>query len=74
MITDEQKQEFYQALLDKNTHYEGIFFVGVKTTGAFCRPTCPARKPKLGSVDIYLSHRKIPAMVTKARKEDAVLS
>lgn len=53
MITEAQKQEFYQALLDKNAHYEGIFFVGVKTTGVFCRPTCPARKPKFENCEFY---------------------
>ena len=41
-----KQEEFYQALLDKNSAYEGIFFVGVSSTGIFCRPTCPARKPK----------------------------
>ena len=53
MIPDNQKQTFYQALLDKNTHYEGVFFVGVKTTGVFCRPTCPARKPKFENCEFY---------------------
>lgn len=53
MITEAQKQEFYQALLDKNTHYEGVFFVGIKTTGIFCRPTCPARKPKFENCEFY---------------------
>lgn len=53
MITDAQKQEFYQALLDKNVHYEGVFFVGVKTTGVFCRPTCPARKPKFENCEFH---------------------
>jgi AraC family transcriptional regulator, regulatory protein of adaptative response / methylated-DNA-[protein]-cysteine methyltransferase len=53
MITDAQKQEFYQALLDKDAHYEGVFFVGVKTTGVFCRPTCPARKPKFENCEFY---------------------
>lgn len=53
MITDMQKQEFYQALLDKNMHYEGVFFVGVQTTGVFCRPTCPARKPKFENCEFY---------------------
>lgn len=46
MITAETKYEYYQALIDKKTEYEGVFYVGVKTTGVFCRPTCPARKPK----------------------------
>ena len=42
MLTENSKQAYYQALLDKNTEYEGIFYVGVKTTGVFCRPTCPS--------------------------------
>lgn len=29
----------------ENTHFEGLFFTGVKTTRIFCRPTCRARKP-----------------------------
>lgn len=53
MITTEQKQEFYQALLDKNINYENVFFVGVQTTGVFCRPTCPARKPKFENCEFY---------------------
>ena len=39
-------QEYYQALLEKDSRYEGLFYVGVTTTGVFCRPTCPAPKPK----------------------------
>ncbi|MBY0271936.1 MAG: trifunctional transcriptional activator/DNA repair protein Ada/methylated-DNA--[protein]-cysteine S-methyltransferase [Alphaproteobacteria bacterium] len=46
-------EEYYQALLDKNPEYEGIFYVGVKTTGVFCRPTCPARKPKLENCEFF---------------------
>lgn len=37
----------YQAILDRNTEYLGLFFTAVTTTGIFCHPTCPARKPKL---------------------------
>lgn len=53
MLTEETKQEYYQALLEKNTDYEGVFYVGVKTTGVFCRPTCPARKPKFENCEFY---------------------
>jgi AraC family transcriptional regulator, regulatory protein of adaptative response / methylated-DNA-[protein]-cysteine methyltransferase len=45
--------EYYQALLNKNSEYEGVFFVGVKTTGVFCRPTCPAKKPKIENCDFF---------------------
>jgi len=53
MITDKKKREYYQALLAKKTEYEGLFFVGVKTTGVFCRPTCPARKPKFENCEFF---------------------
>lgn len=53
MITAETKAEYYQALLHKKTEYEGVFFVGVKTTGVFCRPTCPARKPKFENCEFF---------------------
>ncbi len=39
------QQEYYRALVDRDRAYDGIFYVGVTTTGVFCRPTCPARKP-----------------------------
>ena len=43
----------YQALLNRDTSFEGIFFVGVRTTGIFCRPTCPAKKPARENVDFF---------------------
>jgi AraC family transcriptional regulator of adaptative response/methylated-DNA-[protein]-cysteine methyltransferase len=53
MLAEHSKQVYYQALLDKSTEYEGIFYVGVKTTGVFCRPTCPARKPKFINCEFF---------------------
>lgn len=49
------KSTMYNALLNKDSSFEGIFFVGVKTTGVFCRPTCTARKPKEENVDFFSS-------------------
>lgn len=43
----------YQALLNRDTSFEGIFFVGVRTTGIFCRPTCSAKKPARQNVDFF---------------------
>jgi len=43
----------YQALLNKDASFEGIFIVGVKTTGICCRPTCHARKPKADNVEFF---------------------
>lgn len=53
MLDFKKRQEYYQALIEKNSAYEGIFYVGVKTTGVFCRPTCPARKPKLENCEFF---------------------
>lgn len=58
MITAENKMVYYRALLRKKTEYEGVFFVGVKTTGIFCRPTCPARKPKFENCEFFGSARE----------------
>lgn len=45
----------YRALVQRDTNFEGLFFAGVKTTGIFCRPTCPARKPKAENVEFFAS-------------------
>lgn len=52
------KRTMYNALLNKDSSFEGIFFVGVKTTGVFCRPTCTARKPKEENVDFFSSTKE----------------
>ncbi len=46
MLTFEEIKEYYKALLEKDTNYDGVFYVGIKTTGVFCRSICPARKPQ----------------------------
>jgi len=48
-----KKPEYFEALLERDATYEGSFFVGVKTTGIFCRPTCPARKPKRENCEFF---------------------
>ena len=51
-------QEQYAALLGSDPAYEGRFFVGVRTTGVFCRPTCHARKPKAENCEFYSSTKE----------------
>lgn len=43
----------YQASFEKNSDFEGVFWMAVKTTGIFCRPTCTARKPKPENVEFF---------------------
>lgn len=53
MLSIDDSRLYYQALLEKNPEFEGLFFVGVTTTGVFCRPTCPARKPKFENCEFF---------------------
>ncbi len=36
----------YRAVLSRDARFDGRFFGGVKTTGVYCRPVCPARTPR----------------------------
>ncbi|MCQ8184049.1 bifunctional transcriptional activator/DNA repair enzyme AdaA [Parvularcula maris] len=37
----------------RDPDYDGRFFVGVRTTGVYCRPVCRVRQPLLHNVDFY---------------------
>jgi AraC family transcriptional regulator of adaptative response/methylated-DNA-[protein]-cysteine methyltransferase len=48
-------ETMYRALVDRDPSFEGIFLVGVRTTGIFCRPTCSAKKPARENVEFFPS-------------------
>jgi len=51
-----QQHEIYErARLSRDARFDGQFFVGVKTTGIYCRPICPAVAPKSENVTFYPS-------------------
>ena len=43
----------YRACEAKDARFDGWFFVGVRTTGIYCRPSCPARTPAPGNVEFH---------------------
>jgi AraC family transcriptional regulator, regulatory protein of adaptative response / methylated-DNA-[protein]-cysteine methyltransferase len=45
----------WQALVDKDERADGQFWFSVKTTGVYCRPSCPARMPNRENVAFHLS-------------------
>ncbi len=51
---ESERDIFYKALIERDSSFEGVFVVGVKTTGIFCRPTCPA-KPKAENCEFFHS-------------------
>ncbi len=48
----------YEAVYKKDPQFEGQFYVGVKTTGIFCRPVCRARKPKKENMEFFATSRE----------------
>ena len=42
-----------QAFRASDASYNGLFFTGLRTTGIFCLPSCPARKPKPENVEFF---------------------
>src|SRR5881227_1205236 len=46
-------ETMYRALVNRDASFEGIFYIGVRTTGIFCRPTCSAKKPARENVDFF---------------------
>ena len=49
----EDEERCYRALQSKDTRFDGWFFVGVTSTGIYCRPSCPAKLPKRANVRFY---------------------
>jgi AraC family transcriptional regulator of adaptative response/methylated-DNA-[protein]-cysteine methyltransferase len=49
--------EMFTAFSTRDADYDGVFFTAVKTTGIFCRPACPARKPLRKNIHFFPSAR-----------------
>jgi AraC family transcriptional regulator of adaptative response/methylated-DNA-[protein]-cysteine methyltransferase len=54
--------EMERARAARDASYDGVFYVAVRTTGIFCRPSCPSRSSRPENVEFY------------ARAEDAVFA
>lgn len=47
------QDEMYHAIKTRDSSYEGLFIIGVKTTGVFCRPGCHAKIPRQENVEYF---------------------
>src|SRR5271163_262598 len=51
---DEKNQDLrWQAVLSRDTSHDGHFVFAVSSTGVFCRPSCPARRPRRENVAFF---------------------
>lgn len=54
-ILGKDERVWYEALLHRDSNYDGVVYYGIATTGIFCRPVCTARKPKPENVRYFAS-------------------
>ena len=43
----------YRAVASRDARFDGSFYTAVRTTGIYCRPSCPAITPKRGNVTFF---------------------
>ena len=51
----------YRAAQSQDARFDGWFFVGVTSTGIYCRPSCPARTPEAGECPVLPDGGRRPA-------------
>lgn len=49
----EEIDKMWEAVLEREQDFSPPFFYAVKTTGIYCRPNCPSRRPKRQNVAFY---------------------
>lgn len=47
------QRQFYEALIARDRRFDGVFFVGITTTGIYCRPICPSRRPQMRHCEFF---------------------
>lgn len=52
------KAEMMSAFMGRDASYDGLFYAAVSSTGVFCRPSCPAKKPRPERVEFYATARE----------------
>ncbi|MGY1914541.1 AlkA N-terminal domain-containing protein [Blastococcus sp. SYSU DS0973] len=47
------QERCYRAVAGRDARFDGWFFTAVRTTGIYCRPSCPARTPLARNVSFF---------------------
>ena len=51
-----EEEVCWQAIKDRDARFNSIVFYGVKTTGIYCKPACPSRRPRRDRVVFFRSY------------------
>ena len=50
---DQDHRRLYNALIARDSRFDGVFFVGVTSTGIYCRPICRVKTPKAANCRFF---------------------
>jgi AraC family transcriptional regulator of adaptative response / DNA-3-methyladenine glycosylase II len=53
LAVQQDAKSLYQALIARDRRFDGLFFVGVTSTGIYCRPICPVKPPREANCRFY---------------------
>lgn len=48
-----QEEQYWQAVMSRDSGLDGAFVYAVRSTGIYCRPSCPSRRPERGQVRFF---------------------
>nr|MDQ3743920.1 helix-turn-helix domain-containing protein [Acidobacteriota bacterium] len=46
---------YWGAVLERDAHFDGLFVYAVRSTGVYCKPSCPSRRPRREQVSFFAS-------------------
>src|SRR5271165_6173314 len=52
-----QSETQWQQVMARDARQDGRFVFAVRTTGVYCRPSCPSRRPRRDSVEFFADPR-----------------
>ncbi len=62
------EESCYRAVKSRDRRFDGVFYTAVRTTGIYCRPSCPARTPAFHNVTFHPSAASAQAAGYRACK------
>jgi AraC family transcriptional regulator, regulatory protein of adaptative response / methylated-DNA-[protein]-cysteine methyltransferase len=51
-------EQYWQATVARDPRSDGVFFLGVRSTRIYCRPSCPARRPLRRNVEFFATQKE----------------
>lgn len=51
-------EQYWKATVERDPRADGVFFLGVRSTHIYCRPSCPARRPLRRNVEFFKTQKE----------------